>query len=140
MRQRPSLPSVWRPSQLRKHQDCHCGRETGLLDSALLISTSTTPERFLRVRWHFVQYQADSSQQRPFKGQTDCREPCRSDGYKFVSTYAHNDIINYHLGSFFPFRGFYFVETGLSAKIAKICTQRKFPAIRYYVHRVTYCV
>ena len=32
VQQRPSLPFVWRPSQLQKYQDCHCGRETGLLN------------------------------------------------------------------------------------------------------------
>ena len=58
---------LWSPLQLWKHQDCHRGRETGLLDPALLILTSTTPELLLWVCWPFVQYQADSSQQRPFK-------------------------------------------------------------------------
>ena len=53
--------------------------------------------------------------------QTDCREPSRSHGY---STYAHKDVINFHLSSFFLF-----AEAGLPAKIVKICTQRKFPTI-----------
>ena len=51
-----------------------------LVDSALLISTSTTPKHLLWVRWDFVQYQADSFLQQQFKGQTDCREPSRSHG------------------------------------------------------------
>ena len=45
-----------------------------------------------------------------------------------VPTYAHNDIINFHLSSFF-FVVFIFAEAGLSVKIMKICTQWKFPAI-----------
>ena len=53
------------------------------------------------------------------------REPVCID----ASTCARNHIINFHLSSFF--RGFFFAEAGLSAKITKICTQRKFPAIRY---------
>ena len=43
---------------------------------------------------------ADYSLQQPFRGQTDCREPSRSHGY---SMYAHNDVINFHLSSFFAF-------------------------------------
>ena len=45
VQQRPDLPFVWRLSKLRRYQDCRRGRETGALDSALLISTSTTAER-----------------------------------------------------------------------------------------------
>ena len=37
-------------------------------------------------------------------------------------------VINFHLSAFFCV--FFFVEAGLSVKIAKICTQLKFPAIR----------
>ena len=61
-----------------------------------------------------------------FSWQTDCREPSRSHRYQFVS---HNDVINSILVHFFAV--YIFVEAGLSAKIAKICTQRKFPAVRY---------
>ena len=86
---------------------------------------ATSSERLLRFRWYFVQYEANSSLQQPFRGQTDCREPSRSHGH---STYARNDIVNFHLSSFFLI----YAEAGLSAKIAKICTQRKFPAIRYF--------
>ena len=49
-------------------------------DSVVLISTLTTLEHLLQVCWHFVQYQADSSLQRPFRGQTDCSEPSHSHG------------------------------------------------------------
>ena len=42
---------------------------------------------------------------------------------------TRNDIINFHLSAFFVV--FIFAEAGLSAKIAKNCTQRKFPTIRY---------
>ena len=45
VQQRPNLPFVWSLSQLRRYQDCRRGWETGALDSALLISTSTTSER-----------------------------------------------------------------------------------------------
>ena len=58
----------------------------------------TSLDCLLWVCWYFVQQQADSSSQQPFRGQTDCREPSRSHGY---STYARNDIINFHLSSFF---------------------------------------
>ena len=49
---------------------------------------------------------ADSFLQRPFRGQIDCREPSHSHRYQFVSTYAHNDFINFYLSLFF--RGLYF--------------------------------
>ena len=49
-----------------------------------------------------------------------------------TSMYARNDVINFHF-----FAVFIFAEAGLSAKIAKICTQRKFPAqgSRFKVHQ-----
>ena len=49
----PTLPFVWRPSQLQKYQDCHCGQEIGLLN-CWSVSISRTLERLFRVRWHFV--------------------------------------------------------------------------------------
>jgi len=54
----------------------------------------------------------------------DCGEPSRSHGYQFVLTH-HIMTSSIHLGSFLC--GLYFAEVGLSAQIAKICTQRKFP-------------
>ena len=39
MQQRPNLPFAWRPSQLQRYRDCSRGRETGVLDSVLLISS-----------------------------------------------------------------------------------------------------
>ena len=44
-----------------------------------------------------------------------------------TSPYAQNDIINFHLSLFLAV--YIFVEADLFAKITKICTQRKFPAI-----------
>jgi len=44
VQQWPDLPFVWRLSKLRRYQDCRRRWETGALDSALLISTSTTSE------------------------------------------------------------------------------------------------
>ena len=38
------------------------------------------------------------------------------------------------------FAVFIFAEAGLSAKIAKICTQRKFPAIRYVLFSMRQCL
>ena len=46
----PTLPFVWRPSQLRKYQDC--GQEIGLLN-CWSVSILTTLERLFRVCWHF---------------------------------------------------------------------------------------
>ena len=43
-----------------------------------------------------------------------------------TSSYQDNDVITFHL-----IVAFIFSEAGLSAKIMKICTQQKFPAIRY---------
>ena len=58
VQQRPTRPFVWRPSRLRKYQDCMPARAKNWLveqkDSALLILNSTTSERLLRVHWYFV--------------------------------------------------------------------------------------
>ena len=58
VQQWPILPFAWRPSRLWKYQDCMPVRARNWLverkDSALLISNSTTLERFLPVRWYFV--------------------------------------------------------------------------------------
>ena len=100
--------------------------------SALLISNLTTLERFLWVCWYFVYIvngwvssAATITRWTLYSRQTDCREPSRSHEYQFVS---HNDVINSLLVHFFAV--YIFAEAGLSAKIVKICTQQKFPAIR----------
>ena len=58
VQQWPILPFAWRPSRLRKYQDCMPARARNWLvewkDSALLISNSTTSERFLSIHWYFV--------------------------------------------------------------------------------------
>ena len=102
------------------------------MESALLISNSTTSERFLRVCWYFVyivvgwvSYAVTITGWTLFSWQTDCREPSRSHEYQFIS---HNDVINSLLVHFFAV--YIFAEAGLSAKIVKICTQQKFPTIQ----------
>ena len=95
---------------------------TPKVDSALLILTLTTPVCFLWVHQHFVQQQAYSSLQQPFKGQKDWT--ICSHEYQFVSMYANNNVINFNLTAYFIFLQFLiFTEAGLSTKIPKICTQ-----------------
>ena len=70
------------------------------LTTPLLVDV-TSSERLLRFCWYMcILYSRRLSipLQQPFRGQTDCREPSCSHGY---STYACNDIINFHLSMCF---------------------------------------
>ena len=57
------------------------------------------------------------------RGQADRREPSRSHGYL---TYAGNDVINFHLSSFYRS---YICGSRSVHENRENCTQRKFPAI-----------
>ena len=81
-------------------QDCRRGRETGLLNGRIQHCWS-----WLWQLWS-ISYRFDGicTVAGRFRGQPDCREPSRSHGYKFISTYTHNDIIHFIL---FTFHSFY---------------------------------
>ena len=103
---------------------CFCRMRDAL--TTLLPVDVTSSDRLLQVHCYFVQQEDDSSLQQPFRGQTDCREPSHSHGY---SAYAHNDIINFQLSSFFY--GFYFRGSRSIHENHENLHPAKIPAIQY---------
>ena len=120
----------------QRYQDCMPVQTKNWLverkDSEMLISTSTTSECLLRVRWYFVYivagwvcfaatiYRADI-----ISWQTDCREPSRSHKDQFVSPYH---IMTSSIPSRFISSGFIFSrKQACPWKLRKFAHSENFP-------------
>ena len=118
VQQWPTLPFVWRSSQLRKYQDCYRERETGFLNRKI-------PHCWSRLRqsqsisYRFVGSSRLISLQRLFRGQIEWQTLENHLVHTGTSSYQRTHIMMSPIFILvYSFAVFIFEEAGLSTKTA----------------------
>ena len=132
---------VWRPSQLQKYQDCHRRQDTGLLNRRNHHCWSRPRQLTGSIVLCIHSRQAESVLQWLFTGQIEifrafyfCGRQTIENSIVHMGTnlYQCTHIMTSSISILVHFFVVYiFAEAGLSTKFEKICTQWKFPTIRY---------
>ena len=128
VQQQPSLPFVWRPSQLWKYQDCHCGWETGLLNGRIQHCWSQL-QQLLSVPYGLFATVYSSMLILLYCDHLEGRQTVENylvhtgtSSYIPTSTYAYYDVINFH------FLWFLFLQKQVCPRKSwKVAPSKNFP-------------